>query len=92
MIWKIYIPLISDKRDNTAKNNAQAEKLLNTEGNFVRNIHGKPLAFMVSAFYAAITWGIWAYYQGHVSSEDFDLMLSIDFVAIILIGGLGRMI
>jgi len=52
----------------------------------------KLLAFMVSAFYAAIAGGIWAYYQGHVSPEDFDLMLSIDFVAIILIGGLGRIV
>ncbi len=52
----------------------------------------KLLAFMVSAFYAAIAGGIWAYYQGHVSPEDFDLLLSIDFVAIILIGGLGRIV
>lgn len=52
----------------------------------------KLLAFMVSAFYAAIAGGIWGYYQGHVSPEDFDLLLSIDFVAIILIGGLSRIV
>lgn len=47
------------------------------------------LAFVISSFYAGISGALMAHYTGFVSSEAFDLLLSINFLAMIIIGGLG---
>jgi branched-chain amino acid transport system permease protein len=47
------------------------------------------LAFVVSSFYAGIAGALMAHYTGFVSAEAFDLLLSINFLAMIIIGGLG---
>lgn len=47
------------------------------------------LAFGVSSFYAGIAGALMAHYTGFVSSEAFDLLLSINFLAMVIIGGLG---
>ncbi|MCP3939195.1 MAG: branched-chain amino acid ABC transporter permease [Actinomycetia bacterium] len=51
----------------------------------------KRLAFAISSFYAGIGGALFASYLGRVSPVDFSLILSVDFVAILLIGGAGTM-
>jgi len=47
------------------------------------------LAFVISSFYAGVAGALMAHYTGFVSAEAFDLLLSINFLAMIIIGGLG---
>jgi len=51
----------------------------------------KLLAFAISSFYAGIAGGLWAFYVGYISPEYYTIDLSIEFIAMILIGGLGRL-
>jgi len=54
------------------------------------NVFGyKLLAFAITAFYAGVTGAIWAYYANVVSYEHFTIVLSISYLAMIIIGGLG---
>ncbi|AEA47019.1 branched-chain amino acid ABC transporter permease [Archaeoglobus veneficus] len=50
----------------------------------------KLLAFAIASFYAGVAGALWAYYVGYLTPEHYTIALSIDFVAMILIGGLGR--
>lgn len=47
------------------------------------------LAFGVSSFYAGIGGALFGHYLGFVSAEGFTILLSIQFLAMIIIGGLG---
>jgi branched-chain amino acid transport system permease protein len=47
------------------------------------------LSFGISSFYAGIGGAIYAHYLQYVSVEGFDLLLSIQFLGMIIIGGLG---
>ena len=47
------------------------------------------LSFGVSSFYAGIGGALYAHYLGYVSAEGFTLFMSIQFLAMIIIGGLG---
>ena len=47
------------------------------------------LAFAISSFYAGVAGALMAHYTGFVSAEAFDLLLSVNFLAMIIIGGLG---
>ncbi|HKJ95209.1 MAG TPA: branched-chain amino acid ABC transporter permease [Gammaproteobacteria bacterium] len=47
------------------------------------------LAFGVSSFYAGIGGALFAHYLGYVSAEGFTILLSIQFLGMIIIGGLG---
>jgi branched-chain amino acid transport system permease protein len=47
------------------------------------------LAFGISSLYAGIAGGLLAHYTSFVSAEAFDLLLSINFLAMVIIGGLG---
>ncbi len=49
----------------------------------------KRTAFAISSFYAGIGGALFASYNGRVSPVDFGLLLSVDFIAILLIGGAG---
>ncbi|MGH7275421.1 MAG: branched-chain amino acid ABC transporter permease [Candidatus Rokuibacteriota bacterium] len=49
----------------------------------------KTLAFVVSAFYTGVAGGLFAFVVGFVSPDAFDVFLSVDFVAMIIVGGLG---
>jgi branched-chain amino acid transport system permease protein len=51
----------------------------------------KLLAFAISSFYAGIAGGLWAFYIGYLTPEHYTIALSIEFVAMLLIGGLGRL-
>lgn len=47
------------------------------------------LSFGLSAFYAGIGGALFGHYLGFVSAEGFTILLSIQFLAMIIIGGLG---
>lgn len=49
----------------------------------------KTVAFAVSAFYTGVAGGLFAYLVGHLSPDAFDVFLSVDFVVMIILGGLG---
>jgi branched-chain amino acid transport system permease protein len=46
-------------------------------------------AFMVSSAIAAMAGALFGSYQQHVSPDDWTLLLSIQYIAIIIVGGLG---
>jgi branched-chain amino acid transport system permease protein len=48
----------------------------------------KIIAFAISSFYAGIAGAIYAQYQSFISPEIFNIMLSIDFIVMIVIGGM----
>ncbi|MCC6778177.1 MAG: branched-chain amino acid ABC transporter permease [Hyphomicrobiales bacterium] len=47
------------------------------------------LSFGISSFFAGIGGALYAHYLGFVSSEAFTILLSIQFLAMVIIGGLG---
>jgi branched-chain amino acid transport system permease protein len=49
----------------------------------------KILAFMVSSYYAGIAGGLFVYFAKVVTPESFPLTLSIQYLAMIIVGGLG---
>ena len=57
------------------------------------NIAGyKLLAFVISSAMAAVAGALFAYYRSFVSVEAFSLFLSIQYVAMIIIGGMGSLL
>ncbi|MGA2330918.1 MAG: branched-chain amino acid ABC transporter permease [Syntrophales bacterium] len=49
----------------------------------------KLLSFGISSFYAGFAGAIWAYYMVSITSEPFTLGLSVEYIAMVIIGGLG---
>lgn len=49
----------------------------------------KVMAFAISAFYAAIAGGLYAYLVRYINPESFNVGLSIGFLSMVVIGGLG---
>ena len=49
----------------------------------------KTTAFAISAFYAGVAGSLYAYLLHGISPEDFTVLLSIDFLTMIVLGGLG---
>jgi branched-chain amino acid transport system permease protein len=49
----------------------------------------KVTAFAISAFYAAIAGGLFAYLVRYINPESFSVSLSISFLSMVVIGGLG---
>jgi branched-chain amino acid transport system permease protein len=57
------------------------------------NVAGyKLLAFVISSALTAVAGALFAYYRGFVSVEAFSLFLSIQYVAMIIIGGMGSLL
>lgn len=52
----------------------------------------KLLAFVISSAMTSVAGCLFAYYRGFVSIEAFDLFLSIQYVAMIIIGGMGSLL
>ncbi len=52
----------------------------------------KLLAFGISSFYAGVTGVLYTYYLGVANYEQFQIGTSIDFLAMIIIGGLGSVL
>lgn len=46
-------------------------------------------AFGVSSFLAGLSGGLWAYYTMYITPEQFNIGLSISYLAMIIIGGMG---
>lgn len=49
----------------------------------------KTAAFGLSAFYTGVAGGLFAFVVGFLSPDAFDVFLSVDFVVMIILGGLG---
>ncbi len=49
----------------------------------------KLMAFAVSSFYAGVAGALYSYYLGIANYEQFGLDVSVDYLAMIIIGGLG---
>ena len=49
----------------------------------------RALAFGISAFYTGVAGGLFAFVVGFLSPDAFDVFLSVDFVVMIIVGGLG---
>jgi len=52
----------------------------------------KLLAFVITSSMTSVAGCLFAYYRGFVSIEAFDLYLSIQYVAMIIIGGMGSLL
>jgi branched-chain amino acid transport system permease protein len=50
----------------------------------------KLLSFAISSFYAGFAGALWAYYMVSITTEPFNLGLSVEFIAMVIIGGLGN--
>jgi branched-chain amino acid transport system permease protein len=55
----------------------------------VNLVYYKTLAFAVSAFYAGIAGGLYAFLLGFINPSTFNFILSIYFLAFVIVGGLG---
>src|SRR2546428_68508 len=51
-------------------------------------LYYKALAFGIAAFYAGVAGSLWAHYNRLITTEQFNVGASIDYVAMIVIGGL----
>jgi branched-chain amino acid transport system permease protein len=58
----------------------------------VNILYYKTLAFAISAFYAGIGGGLYAFVLKFIEPEIFTLMMSIMFLAMVVVGGLGSML
>ena len=56
----------------------------------VAEFRAKTTAFAISSFYAGVAGALLASMVGQMNPEAWNLLLSVEFVAILLIGGLGR--
>lgn len=52
-------------------------------------VRTKAMAFLLGAFYAGIGGGLWAYYVRFVAIDQFTLIHSIWFIAMVIVGGMG---
>jgi len=50
----------------------------------------KLLSFGISSFYAGFAGAIWAYYMVSITAEPFNLGLSVEYIAMVIIGGMGN--
>ncbi|HET6183135.1 MAG TPA: branched-chain amino acid ABC transporter permease [Acetobacteraceae bacterium] len=51
--------------------------------------HTKLISFAISSFYAGVAGALYSYYLGIANYEQFQIDVSIDYLAMIIIGGLG---
>jgi branched-chain amino acid transport system permease protein len=57
------------------------------------NLFGyKLMAFGVSSFFAGLAGGLWATYSMYITPEQFSIGLSITYLAMIIIGGMGSVL
>lgn len=57
----------------------------------VNTVYYKTLAFAISAFYTGIAGGLFAFLVGFINPSTFNFILSIYFLAFVIVGGLGSM-
>ena len=59
------------------------------EGMGIPILSYKLLSFAISSFYAGVAGALWAYYMISITTEPFNLGLSVEYIAMVIIGGLG---
>ncbi|MCX8085245.1 MAG: branched-chain amino acid ABC transporter permease [Calditerrivibrio sp.] len=52
----------------------------------------KLLSFAISSFYAGVAGALWAYYVQFITPEHFSIAVSIQYLSMIIIGGLGSIL
>lgn len=52
----------------------------------------KTMSFAISAFYAGIAGGLWAVLVGFINPGQFNFVLSIQYLAMVVVGGLGTIL
>ncbi|NWF53452.1 MAG: branched-chain amino acid ABC transporter permease [Syntrophaceae bacterium] len=52
----------------------------------------KLISFGISSFYAGIAGGLWCYYMTIINPEAFTLQVSIDYIAMVIVGGMGTVL
>ncbi|RJR25739.1 MAG: branched-chain amino acid ABC transporter permease [Desulfobacteraceae bacterium] len=52
----------------------------------------KVMAFAISSFYAGIAGGLYAYLMAYIHPEHFSFLLSVQYLAMIIVGGLGSIL
>ena len=52
----------------------------------------KLLSFVVSSFYAGVAGAVYAYYMAYISPDHFNLMVCIQYIAMIIVGGMGSIL
>ena len=60
------------------------------EGMGIAIFRYKLLSFGISSFYAGFAGALWAYYMVSITAEPFTLTLSVEYIAMVIIGGLGN--
>ncbi len=58
----------------------------------IRLLRFKLLSFAISSFYAGVAGGLWAYFFRVITPESFPLLMSIFFLAAIIVGGMGSIL
>lgn len=58
----------------------------------VNEVRQKTLAFGVSAAYAGIAGGLLAHFLGYIGPDHFTVLLSVEYLAIIVLGGVGTIL
>ncbi len=52
----------------------------------------KVMAFAISSFYGGVAGGLYSYITAYLHPENFTLLLSVEYIAMIIIGGLGSVL
>jgi len=52
----------------------------------------KVMAFTISSFFAGVAGAMYAYTMGYIQPDQFSLLLSIQYLAMIIVGGLGTIL
>ncbi|MBU2648691.1 branched-chain amino acid ABC transporter permease [bacterium] len=52
----------------------------------------KMVAFLIGGFYAGIAGGLWAYYIRYIQVDQFTLFLSVWYVGMLIVGGMGSIL
>lgn len=52
----------------------------------------KIIAFFISSFYAGIAGSLYAHYLAFIGLEHFTLMVSIEYIAMVIVGGMGSIL
>ncbi|MGA1847475.1 branched-chain amino acid ABC transporter permease [Deferribacter abyssi] len=58
----------------------------------VNIFHYKILSFAISSFYAGVAGGLWTFYTTIITPEHFTIGVSIQYLSMIIIGGLGKVL
>ena len=52
----------------------------------------KLIAFALSSFYAGMAGSLFAYYMGYINPVNFEFLLSVEYLSMIIMGGLGSVL